>query len=144
MLWLSEHAPEVRARLEQEAQARGVDADRLVWAKRADRLRHLARLGLADLMLDTLPYNAHATASDALWAGVPVITCVGRSFAGRVASSLLHAAGLPELATATLPDYESLALKLARDPAARSGRARKTVRAIARWRRFSIPAATRA
>jgi predicted O-linked N-acetylglucosamine transferase (SPINDLY family) len=96
-----------------------VNADRLVWAKRADRLCHLARLGLADLMVDTLPYNAHATASDALWAGVPVITCVGRSFAGRVASSLLHAAGLPELATATLADYESLALKLARDPAAR-------------------------
>jgi len=93
----------------------------LVWAKRSDREQHLARLGLADLMLDTLPYNAHATASDALWAGVPIISCVGRAFAGRVASSLLHAAGLPELVTATLADYESLALKLARDSAARAG-----------------------
>jgi protein O-GlcNAc transferase len=73
---------------------------------------------MADMMLDTLPYNAHATASDALWAGVPVISCVGRTFAGRVASSLLNAAGLPELAAATLADYESLALKLACDPAA--------------------------
>ncbi|HEX4026401.1 MAG TPA: tetratricopeptide repeat protein [Rhizomicrobium sp.] len=121
VLWLREHPPEVRARLEREAQSRGVDAGRLVWAKRASRERHLARLGLADLMLDTLPYNAHATASDALWAGVPVITCAGRTFAGRVASSLLHAAGLAELVTTTLADYESLALTLARSPEARAG-----------------------
>ena len=73
-------------------------------------------LALADLMLDTLPYNAHATASDALWAGVPVVTCAGQAFAGRVAASLLKAAGLPELVAQTLADYESLALKLARDP----------------------------
>jgi predicted O-linked N-acetylglucosamine transferase (SPINDLY family) len=121
VLWLKEHPPEVRARLEHEAGARGVDPARLVWAKRSDREQHVARLGLADLMLDTLPYNAHATASDALWAGVPIISCVGRAFAGRVASSLLRAAGLPELVTATLTDYESQALKLARDSAARAG-----------------------
>jgi protein O-GlcNAc transferase len=118
VLWLKEHPADVRARLEGEAQSRGIGAGRLIWAKRADRQRHLARLGMADMMLDTLPYNAHATASDALWAGVPVISCVGRTFAGRVASSLLNAAGLPELAAATLADYESLALKLACDPAA--------------------------
>ena len=76
---------------------------------------HLARLRQADLFLDTLPYNAHATASDALWAGLPVLTCLGETFAGRVAASLLKAVGLPELITTSLEDYEALALKLARD-----------------------------
>jgi protein O-GlcNAc transferase len=76
---------------------------------------HLARHRLADLFLDCLPCNAHTTASDALWAGLPVLTCLGSSFAGRVAASLLNAAGLPELITETLADYEALALKLARD-----------------------------
>jgi predicted O-linked N-acetylglucosamine transferase (SPINDLY family) len=69
------------------------------------------------LFLDTLPYNAHTTASDALWAGLPVLTCMGRSFASRVAASLLHAAGLPELVTHSLADYEALAMSLAADPA---------------------------
>ncbi len=78
---------------------------------------HLARYRLADLFLDTLPYNAHTTASDALWAGVPVVTCVGSTFAGRVAASLLNAIGLPELITTSLTDYEALALQLAREPA---------------------------
>jgi protein O-GlcNAc transferase len=72
---------------------------------------HLARLGCADLVLDTLPFNAHTTASDALWAGVPIVT-----FAGRVAASLLHATGLPDLVTVNLAEYESLARRLARDP----------------------------
>jgi protein O-GlcNAc transferase len=75
----------------------------------------LPRFGLADLFLDTLPYNAHTTASDALRAGLPVVTCAGSSFAGRVAGSLLHAIGLPELITDTLERYEALALKLAKD-----------------------------
>jgi predicted O-linked N-acetylglucosamine transferase (SPINDLY family) len=78
---------------------------------------HLARHRLADLFLDTLPYNAHATASDALWAGLPVLTCLGGSFAARVAGSLLTAVGLPELVTESLADYEALALKLAGDAA---------------------------
>jgi protein O-GlcNAc transferase len=76
---------------------------------------HLARHRLADLFLDTLPYNAHTTASDALWAGLPVLTCAGETFAGRVAASLLHAAGLPELVTHSLADYESMGLRLARE-----------------------------
>jgi predicted O-linked N-acetylglucosamine transferase (SPINDLY family) len=80
-------------------------------------MAHLARLKLADLFLDTLPYNAHATACDALWAGLPVLTCMGNAFHGRVAASLLHAVGLPELVTTTLSEYESLALALALDPA---------------------------
>src|SRR5262249_40132872 len=81
-----------------------------------DHPDHLARLTLADLFLDTLPCNAHTTASDALWVGVPVVTCLGETFAGRVAGSLLHAVGLPELATASLGEYEALARKLATDP----------------------------
>jgi predicted O-linked N-acetylglucosamine transferase (SPINDLY family) len=78
---------------------------------------HLARLTRADVLLDTLPYNAHTTASDALWAGVPVVTCRGPTFAGRVAASLLHAVGLSELVTDSLEEYESLARKLATEPA---------------------------
>ena len=77
---------------------------------------YLARYALADLFLDTLPYNAHATACDALWAGLPVLTCAQGSYAGRVAASLLHAVGLPELVTQTPEDYEALAVELARDP----------------------------
>jgi predicted O-linked N-acetylglucosamine transferase (SPINDLY family) len=77
---------------------------------------HLARHRCADLFLDTLPYNAHTTASDALWAGLPVLTCLGTTFAGRVAASLLHAIGLPELVTRSLEEYEALALNLAADP----------------------------
>ena len=78
---------------------------------------HLARHRIADLFLDTLPYNAHTTASDALWAGLPVLTCLGKSFAGRVAASLLHAVNLPELIAKNLPEYETLALRLATDAA---------------------------
>jgi predicted O-linked N-acetylglucosamine transferase (SPINDLY family) len=81
----------------------------------------LARLGLADLFLDSLPYNAHTTASDALWAGLPVLTLRGKSFAGRVGASLLTAAGLPELITETQSDYEALALRLATDGAVLKG-----------------------
>jgi predicted O-linked N-acetylglucosamine transferase (SPINDLY family) len=81
-----------------------------------DRLEdHLARHRLADLFLDTLPYNAHATANDALWTGLPLVTCTGTSFAGRVATSLVHAIGLPDLATRSLAEYEALALRLATD-----------------------------
>jgi protein O-GlcNAc transferase len=97
---------------------RGILPDRLVWAQRLPPSRHLARHRLADLFLDTLPYNAHTTASDALWAGLPVLTCPGATFASRVAASLLHAVGLPELVTASLAEYEALALRLATDPPA--------------------------
>jgi predicted O-linked N-acetylglucosamine transferase (SPINDLY family) len=92
-----------------------------VFAPRAPLPKHLARHTLADLFLDTLPYNAHTTASDALWMGLPIVTCKGETFAGRVAASVLHAAGLPELVTESLVDYETLALRLARDPAALAG-----------------------
>ena len=118
VLWLAACPEEARRRLEQEAETRGISSSRLIWAGRTDADRHLARLALADLVLDTLPYNAHATAADALLAGIPIVTCRGTSFAGRVAASLLATAGLDEMVTENLADYEALALKLARDPAA--------------------------
>ncbi|HTV95227.1 MAG TPA: tetratricopeptide repeat protein [Steroidobacteraceae bacterium] len=102
--------------LRREALARGVDARRLVFGAKMAASEHLARLAAADLFLDTLPYNAGATASDALWAGLPLLTCMGETFAGRMAASLLQAARLPELITSTLADYEELAVALARDP----------------------------
>jgi predicted O-linked N-acetylglucosamine transferase (SPINDLY family) len=93
-----------------------VVAERLIFAPRLPLAQHLARQRQADLLLDTLPYNAHTTASDALWTGVPVVTCMGDTFAARVAGSLLHAVGLPELVTNSLNDYASLSLKLALRP----------------------------
>lgn len=99
------------------ARERGIDPSRLVFAERVDSDTHLARQQLADLFLDTMPYNAHATACDALWAGLPVLTRRGNAFAARVAASLVTAAGVPELITETAEDYEALALALARDPA---------------------------
>jgi predicted O-linked N-acetylglucosamine transferase (SPINDLY family) len=102
--------------LRHAAAARGIDPARLVFALRLELDEdHLARHRLADLFLDTLPYNAHATASDALWAGLPLLTCRGASFAGRVAASLLQAADLPELVTSDLGAYEASALRLATD-----------------------------
>src|SRR6202043_4116500 len=102
--------------LKAEAQTRGIRPERLVFAKRMDMSDHLARHRLADLFLDTLPCNAHTTASDALWTGLPVLTCLGETFADRVAASLLKAIGLDALITRTLAEYEALALRLARDP----------------------------
>jgi predicted O-linked N-acetylglucosamine transferase (SPINDLY family) len=116
VLWLLEDNPAARRNLEQAAAAGGVAPARLVFAPRAPQAEHLARQRLADLFLDTLPCNAHTTASDALWSGVPVLTCLGTTFAGRVAASLLHAVGLPELVARSLAEYEALALRLAREP----------------------------
>jgi predicted O-linked N-acetylglucosamine transferase (SPINDLY family) len=116
VLWLLEANDLVASNLRREAALRGVAADRLVFAPRVPLPDHLARQRLADLFLDTLPVNAHTTASEALWAGLPVVTCAGTAFVGRVAGSLLHAVGLPELVTHSLADYEALALRLARHP----------------------------
>jgi protein O-GlcNAc transferase len=116
VLWLSGNAL-ARSNLKNEAQKRSVAPNRIVFAQfLADPQDHLARLRAADLFLDTLPHNAHTTAADALWAGVPVLTAVGSTFPSRVAASLLKAAGLGELVTASLPEYEAAALALARDP----------------------------
>jgi predicted O-linked N-acetylglucosamine transferase (SPINDLY family) len=121
VLWLLSDNDGAERNLRKEAQRRGIDPARLVLAGRLLPEQHLARHALADLFLDTLPCNAHTTASDALWAGLPLITCEGRAFAGRVAASLLHGAGMPELVTTNLADYEALALKLARDPTLLAG-----------------------
>ncbi|HEX6690242.1 MAG TPA: acetylglucosamine transferase, partial [Burkholderiales bacterium] len=118
VLWLLEDSAAVKRNLQAAAQAAGVAPGRLVFAPRLPPAEHLARHRLAGLFLDTLPYNAHTTASDALWAGLPLVTCAGSAFAGRVAASLLQAAGLGELATSSLEEYEALALRLARDPGA--------------------------
>jgi protein O-GlcNAc transferase len=117
VLWLSETNPAALNNLKNAAAASGVEPARLIFAKRLPSpADHLARHQLADLFLDTLPYNAHATASDALWAGLPVLTQAGEAFAGRVAASLLTAIGLPELITTTPQAYEALAVELATNP----------------------------
>lgn len=117
VLWLKASHGGAMANLCREASVRGVDPSRLVFAGNAPADVHLARHSLADLFLDTLPYNAHATAADALWAGLPLVTCRGRTFPGRVAASQLQAAGLPELIAESMEDYEALALRLVQEPA---------------------------
>lgn len=115
VLWLLSD-DQAEGNLRREALQRGIAPHRLVFAPQLPQAPHLARLSLADLVLDTSPYNAHTTASDALWAGVPVLTCAGDTFASRVAGSLLHAVGLPELVTSSLQDYAQLAIELLMDP----------------------------
>ena len=117
VLWLSQTNSLAVGNLRKEAARRGVDPERLIFAERwASLPEHLARLRVADLFLDTLPYNAHATALDALWAGLPVLTCEGQGFAGRVAASLLRTIGLPQLITGSVSQYEDMAFRLAADP----------------------------
>ncbi len=116
VLWFFEDNPGAARNLRAEAQSRGIDAQRLIFAGRAEHEEHLARQSLADLFLDTLPYGAHTTASDALRAGLPLLTCTGAAFQGRVATSLLHAAGMPELITGRLEEYEAAALGFAQNP----------------------------
>jgi protein O-GlcNAc transferase len=116
VLWLLEPNDLVKANLRSEAEKRGVDSRRLIFAPLVASAEHLGRHRHADLFLDTLPCNAHTTASDALWAGLPVLTCSGDTFAGRVAGSLLIAVGMPELVTGSLEEYEQTALALAHSP----------------------------
>ncbi len=117
VLWLVARDTATDDRLRNEAQQRGIDPGRLIFARPLPYPQHLARFQLADLFLDTIPYNGGATASDALWSGVPVVSCMGEAFASRMAASLLAAVGMSELAAANLDAYEALALKLAREPA---------------------------
>ena len=116
VLWLLQDNPLAAKNLRKEAKKRGIDSQRLVFAPRMPLAEHLARHRQADLFLDTFPCNAHTTTSDALWAGLPVLTRMGQSFASRVAASLLRAAGLPELVTESQTDYERLAVQLAQSP----------------------------
>jgi protein O-GlcNAc transferase len=118
VLWLRRFNDITVANLSREATARGVNPQRLIFAGRADMPDHLARHQLADLFLDTLPFNGHSTACAALWSGLPVLTCLGETFAGRVGASLLGAIELPELIASSLSDYETTALQLAQQPSA--------------------------
>jgi predicted O-linked N-acetylglucosamine transferase (SPINDLY family) len=120
VLWLLMWNKEAPVALRREAQARGVDPQRIVFAPPVGQQEHLNRIGCADLFLDTWPCNAHTTASDALWAGVPMVTLRGRTFASRVATSLLRAIGMPDLACESVGGYEALVLELMEDCARRS------------------------
>jgi predicted O-linked N-acetylglucosamine transferase (SPINDLY family) len=117
VLWLKQPSPQARINLEARAAGLDVDPARLIFAQPLPLENHLARHALADLFLDTFPYTGHATACDALWAGLPVVTRKGDGYASRVSASLLEAVGLPRLATESAEDYEALAIALARDPA---------------------------
>ncbi|WP_187437502.1 tetratricopeptide repeat protein [Bradyrhizobium rifense] len=136
VLWLLDGDPIATENLRREAVARGIAAERIVFAPNVPADEHLARHQLADLFLDTLPYNAHTGASDALWAGLPVLTCLGTAFAGRVAASLLNAVGLPELVTQSLDKYEELALRIARDSELRTALKSKLAAHRATWPLF--------
>jgi predicted O-linked N-acetylglucosamine transferase (SPINDLY family) len=116
VLWLFEGSPESSDNLRKAAHNSGIDPGRLVFARSMPLDEHLARHRAADLFIDTLPYNAHTTASDALWAGIPVLTCTGDSFASRVAASLLNAIGLNELVADSQQRYEELAIEIGRCP----------------------------
>jgi predicted O-linked N-acetylglucosamine transferase (SPINDLY family) len=116
VLWLVANSEQVRRNLRCEAKLKGIGPERLVFAERLPYAQHLARLGLADLFLDTMPFNGGATVSDALWAGLPVLTCTGRALAARMAGSLLNSVGLPELICASLKQYEECALQLLSEP----------------------------
>ena len=121
VLWLLGDNAAAERNLRAAAMAAGVEPDRVVFAPRLPQTEHLARHGQADLFLDTLPCNAHTTASDALWTGLPVVTCAGATLIGRCAGSMLTTLGLPELIVSDLAAYEALALDLARDPARLAG-----------------------
>jgi predicted O-linked N-acetylglucosamine transferase (SPINDLY family) len=137
-LWLYQANSAVPDNLRHEATARGVAAERLVFARQAPVPEYLARLAAADLFLDTAPYNAGATANDALWAGLPVLTCSADNYVGRMAGSMLHAVGLPGLVTHSLAEYEARALQLAREPARLAELRRRLVQNRARMPLFDM------
>ncbi|HUC68404.1 MAG TPA: tetratricopeptide repeat protein [Stellaceae bacterium] len=144
VLWLLEGKGASVVNLRREAMKHGVDPERLVFAPKQPMPQHLSRYRHADLFLDTLPCNAHTTASDALWSGVPLLTCTGRSFASRVAGSILCAVGLPELVTSSVAQYEATALRLARSPDELAGLRRRLADAPTRSTLFDTARQTRA
>ena len=143
VLWLLESGAEAAGNLRAEASRHGVDPTRLVFAPHRPLAEHLARYRLGDLALDSFPYTGHTTTSDALWMELPVLTVLGETFASRVAASLLQAAGLPETITRSLPEYEDLAVRLAREPAALAGYRRRLEAGRATAPLFESPRFTR-
>jgi predicted O-linked N-acetylglucosamine transferase (SPINDLY family) len=143
VLWLLADNRWAEANLRREAAARGVDPARLVFAPRVSPADYLARFQLADLVLDTFPYNAGTTASDVLWAGVPIMTLSGRSYISRMCGSLLHAVGLPDLVTYTLADYERLAVQIGRTPARAASYRRYLAEEGRRSALFDVPGIVR-
>lgn len=143
VLWLLANDADSIARLRGVAEVQGIDPARLVFGPSLPSAQHLARHRLADLFLDTLPYNAHTTASDALWAGLPVLTQLGQAFAGRVAASLLNAVGLPEMITRDAAAYEALAIAIGRDAARAAALKAKLAAAIPTAPLFNTPRFTR-
>lgn len=144
VLWLFAPGPTARTHLQEEAFRLGIGQERILFADHVPQDQHLARIALADLFLDTAPYNAHTTASDVLWAGVPVLTCPGQTFPSRVAASILTAAGLPELIASDLDQYRDLALHWARHPSELRDLGRKLVRTRDRTPLFDTQGYTRA
>ncbi len=138
-LWLYAPDESCFARMRARAAAAGIAPERLVWAAPLPQAEHLARIGAADLCLDSFPYTGHTTTSDALWAGVPVVTCLGEGFAARVAASLLRAAGLPELVAASLDAYEELAGCLVAEPERLAGLRRRLVEGRSTCPLFDTP-----
>jgi predicted O-linked N-acetylglucosamine transferase (SPINDLY family) len=143
LLWLLANDAEAMDHLRIVAVGQGIDPARLVFGPSLPSAQHLARHRLADLFLDTLPYNAHTTASDALWAGLPVLTQMGQAFAGRVAASLLNAVGLPEMITRDAAAYEALAIAIGRDAARAAALKAKLAAAIPTAPLFNTPRFTR-
>ncbi len=144
VLWLYASNPQVVPNLRREAERRGIDPDRMIFAPNIPLDWHLARLKRADLFLDTAPYNAGATASNALRVGLPMVTRVGRAFASRMAASLLTAVGLTELITATADAYEDMAVALATDPASLAAMRRRLQRNLPKCKLFDTAGTTRA
>jgi predicted O-linked N-acetylglucosamine transferase (SPINDLY family) len=143
VLWLLASDSDSIARLRGVAEVQGIDPARLVFGPSLPSAQHLARHRIADLFLDTLPYNAHTTASDALWAGLPVLTQMGQAFAGRVAASLLNAVDLPEMITRDTAAYEALAIAIGRDPARAAALKAKLAAALPTAPLFDTPRFTR-
>ena len=143
VLWLVESNPRAKANLAAAAQAAGVSGERLVFAPRLPYAEHLARYRVADLALDTFPYTSHTTASDALWCGCPLVGLSGNTFASRVSGSILTAAGLSDLLTRSLADYERLAGQLAGRPALLAAIRARAAQAKEASPLFDTPAFTR-
>jgi predicted O-linked N-acetylglucosamine transferase (SPINDLY family) len=143
VLWLYSSGATVETNLRREAAARGIAADRILFAQHKPKAEHLARLRLADLFLDTHYVNAHTGACDALWAGLPVLTCPGQTFVSRVAASLVANVGLPELSAENLDEYEERAVHLAHH-SAELGQLRARLAAnVKTWPLFDTPRLTR-